>query len=304
MASVHDIGIYGNGLFQETLFQTTPVSYQEQLDQLAPAGFTWLVLWAWHVLPNGDIHYNTVPAVQNGQLVVGEGGLNPDLPALLGQLRELSSIRRVGLSLGGDQTTFESNIMRNLETVMDGLGQLVAFLSIDSIDFDFEPFEFLPKYETTIVTVTNRVADMGLAVTYCPSNNVSFYAKCAAAVRQQRGDQPVAGINAQLYGDTEGVAGKEWLDTLETIDTGMDPRSFLVPGLWVQNTRPRQLGQCPSSIQSTFASYAGDGLVNGWLYNAGWVFEQSLQNSLCPDEGVTLADYAGAILNGLEPKQD
>ena len=95
MARRTNVGIYGNGLFQDT---SPP--YDGQLRQMVAARFDTITLWALHAHANGDLSYNDDLAVRDGQLMVGQGKLNPLLPELLATLRRTGGLRTLGFSIG------------------------------------------------------------------------------------------------------------------------------------------------------------------------------------------------------------
>ncbi len=290
-----NVGIYGNGLFQDG---STP--YDEQLRQLLAARFDTITLWALHAHENGDLFYNDDLAVRDGQLMTGQGKLNPLLPELVRKLRVSAGLRTFGFSIGPFAEDFQ-RLAADTARAATNLKPLIAALGIDSVDFDFEG-ACSDADRRMIVELTLLMHALGVAVSYCPYTAEDFWLGCLTDVYAQLGSQPVWAYNLQCYDGGDGNDPIAWAQTLQASarPTGVaDPIAFVQPGYWVANRGPESFyGKCPRTLEGMFAALGPRGVRGGWLWNSGDVFANE-QAGLCPGQDVTPAGYRQALAKGL-----
>jgi hypothetical protein len=123
---------------------------------------------------------------------------------------------------------------------------------------------------------------------------------CLQQVYANNNRQLVSGYNLQCYAGGTGNDPLQWAQTIgqSSKPTGIpDANAFVSPGFWVQQTGSGD-GQCPSTMEDTFAQYRGSGINGGWCWNTGDIFT-NLNTGLCGTAQTNPSDYASAIINGL-----
>ncbi len=302
--STGTIQFYGSGLFQDA-YPNPTVPYATQLAQIQKSPFNRCVLWALHVQTNGDFYYNDTPMVQNGKFVTSTDptkGVNPDLASLLSQVKSGGNVGKILFSIGPFQSDFD-HIVANLASARANFAALKAALPIDGIDFDYEG-NYGDQDATNLANLTTLLyKDLGLEVTYCPYTYESFWLSCLAQVYQKNKNvQLVSAFNLQCYDGGTGNDPAQWAAEISSYGSPLgiaDPITFIFPGFWVAHAGAKSgMGQCPSEMQSTFTALQPEGVVGGWVWNSGDIFNNE-SAALCPNQDVTPNGYASAIANGL-----
>jgi hypothetical protein len=295
-----NIGVYGNGLFQDT---TPP--YDQQLAQMRASAFTTVVLWALHVHEGGDFYFNDNLAVRDGQLMwdpdPAKKMLNPDLPKLLSAVRA-SGVERVGFSIGPFVSDFEA-IAANMHVATINFKSLITALSIDFIDFDYEG-SYSAGDRGMLIQIASLVDTCGAGVSFCPYEMEDWWLGCLAELYSRLGRQPVRYMNLQCYDGGDGNDPAEWVDAIKRYPKPLgitDPDAFVLPGYWVMQNYPdkEQYGRCPSQLDDIFRGLKPKGTQGGWLWNSGDIFAFE-DKGLCPGQDVTPKGYSQAVLHGLE----
>jgi len=298
--TVYPIAIYANGLFQDG-FPTPSVPYTNQAAQLAQ-GITTVILWSIHVYPNGDLYLNDTKFVSGGQIQFaadGKSGVNPEFPELIGQLFEsTSSVRELHISVGGWNATKDfTDWCAAMDAVGANLSALKSVFGVSAVDFDFEPEDgYGAQDQAMIVALTLQCGQLGLGVTYCPYTDEDFWIGCLTQVYAQNSQkQVVIRFNLQCYAGGAGNDPQAWGQQLQqATGTGVtDPYAFILPGFEVLGAPEEP--QSPSGMQQTFAGLAGTGVVGGFLWNSGFIWQTEVANGGVP----TPAEYASAITAGL-----
>jgi hypothetical protein len=295
-----NIGIYG------ALFQDEQIPYADQLAQMQESSFTTVVLWAFHVQPNGDLHFNDSPAVQDGKVIYDPDptkGLNPQMPAMLQTLRGSSRVSRVLISVGGWLSPDFDQWKANPEVAGENFKALFSALAIDAVDFDYEPDpnDYTPEHQTMIVDQTLALGKLGVGVTYCPFDwrQEDWWIGCLASVYEQAGSQIVQGYNLQCYAGGAGNDPLEWAGNIKasTKPLGIDDTfAFVAPGYWVKNDH--DASSCPADFESQLSGLGEKGITGAWA----WYFYDlfgSENAGLCPGQDVTPKGYSEAIAAGL-----
>jgi len=289
-----------------------PGSIQNYISNVQGSGLTTVILWAMHIgrpqisgQQYGDFIFNDMP-----NLFVSNGTFNPNndpaiaaWPAQVAQLKQNSSVGKIFFSIGGwgvqDFTTIQYMLNNGMADVLSANLQamMAAFTFngvcvIDGIDLDCEE----SVDQSTITGFCALVFQAGLAVTFCPYMNVSFWQQCMQTLWND--GQKVSWWNLQCYA---GGGGNRydltpWLGALAAVVGKAAAPSYLVPGLAVAGSESD--GQCPTgdnSICTTFAGWSSIGLPGGFLWN---------YDNIVKDTGVCsgpsdLAAYVAAINDGL-----
>ena len=291
--SNYNIGIYANGLFVDT-----PIPLQTQLQQISSAGFSTVLFWSLHVHPNGAFYYNNTLLVQNGEVMISQ-----EFISLAQQLKTPGIVKTVLFSIGawGTSSDFQ-NIITNIPLAVKNFKALINTLGIDGFDFDYEG-DYTPADQKNITTITELLYSLGMKVTYCPYTAQDWWLGCLQQVYARNKQQLVSGYNLQCYAGGAGNDPLQWAQYIQSsgLPTGIvDAASFVLPGYWVQQTGSGD-GQCPTTMQQTFASFSGKGLAGGWCWNTGDVFTNET-TGLCGSQQTLPANYAQAITAGLSSK--
>jgi hypothetical protein len=148
---------------------------------------------------------------------------------------------------------------------------------------------------------------MGLAVTYAPYEEEQFWLEAQAQAFTNAGERPVvAWYNLQNYAGGAGNVPSQWVQAIRDFGPDKlgvtDPPAFIVPGF-----QCCQAGGCPEDIQNTFAqlTQADPGINGGFIWQLGDIEKSAGQpcaGSSKDTNTITAANYAAAILQGLEGK--
>ncbi|MBD8889965.1 lysyl endopeptidase [Roseibium litorale] len=294
--------IYGGGPFY--------TGGQAVIDDLKASQFTTVVAWAMHIQANADLVFNdpTNVLVQNGAYAG-----DPAWPGLLADLKQgQTSVNRLIFSVGGwgvqdfpnlkqlifpSPSDYPNNPQTGTGTVLyQNFAALKAAIpTIDAIDFDDETL----YDEPTTIAFANMLYAIGFNVTFCPYTNTSFWTNCLKALNTATPGL-VTGFNLQCYAGGAGNDPSSWISAIQTaMGSGFDAAGFVFPGLWCINGNGCSQGQCPSSIQSTFAGWKSTGIGGGFI----WLYDdiQKCEGSGACGGGVAMGSqaYADAIINGL-----
>lgn len=290
-----NIAIYG------ALFQDEPPTYADQLSAMQQSRFTTVVLWALHVHETGDFYLNDTPAVRQGEMIYDTdpaNGLNPQLPALLTELRQSSDLTDVLISIGPFSSDFYA-IQSNPQVATENFQALIAALSIDAVDFDYEG-DYPTGDQAMIVDLTIALGKLGVGVTYCPYTMQDWWVECLAQVYRQAGSQIVRWLNLQCYDGGSDNDPAQWVTALKRSSNPLgidDPGAFVVPGYWAKNSGPKA-SSCPSEIESTLSGMSQSGISGAFIWNFHDLFA-SEDAGLCPQQDVTPKGYSDAIAAGL-----
>lgn len=294
--------IYGGGPFY--------TGGQKVIDDLKNSGFTTVVAWAMHIQANGDLVFNdpTNVLIDNGSYVG-----DPAWPGLLADLKQgATSVNRLIFSTGGwgvqdfpnlkhlifptpsdypdnPQTGPNTALYRNFAALK------TAIPTIDAIDFDDETLYDVP----TTTAFANMLYSIGFNVTFCPYTATNFWVDCLYDLNSSTPGL-VTGFNLQCYAGGSGNQPDVWIDAIRNkMGSHFDAEGFVFPGLWCRYGAGCAEGQCPSSIETTFAGYKPTGIQGGfiWLYDDLQKCEKS--NACGPGNPMGSAAYAKAIINGL-----
>jgi hypothetical protein len=291
-----------------------PGSIQTYLPDIQRSGLTTAILWAVHVGQPSDPgqHYGDLDFNDADNLFISQGVFNPlnssavaAWPQQVAQLKQGSSVGRIFFSIGGGGVGDFTNIQHMLQNGMtDVLEENFAALKkaftvggacvVDGFDLDCEE----GVDESTIVSFSHILFDLGFEVTFCPYGNPSWWQSCMQALWNQ--GLTVSWWNLQCYagGNGNGTGLTSWIDSLAAVVGKADAASHLMPGLAVKGSESD--GKCPTgsgSIEATFAGWSGLGLRGGFL----WTYDDIVKNGgkdLCPG-AADLAAYASAITDGL-----
>lgn len=286
--------IYGNGLFQDG-YPSPPVPYRTQVQQLNK-GITTVVLWSIHIHEGGDFYLNDSPFVVDGAIVYSTDptkGINPDFPTLVSSLlKGGGTVRELLISVGAWGTTSDFyNWYAARSAVKKNLAVLKSTFGIAGVDFDYEG-DYTQDDGSKIVDLTLDVASAGLFATYCPYAAADWWVECLQNV-YKKGNQKqyVRWFNLQCYAGGSGNQPQGWAQAVAAASgTGVaDPNAFIVPGYAVYPD-----GLTPAQLQSTFSSFKNSGIVSGFLWNSGAIWQGESTNP-----GYTPAAYAEAIAQGL-----
>ncbi len=303
MSNGDNIVLYGSGLFSSNDSSTN----QEQLDELQDSGFTTVILWTLHVQSNGDFSYNDNP-------IVSSGTFNPDYDYMADLITELKSggtVEKVLFCIGSSDVSDYADLKNLLatesgtETVESNFQALIDGLPIDGFDFDLEEFP-LEDYTGTIVQLTLMLhQDFDMAVTYCPYTDEDFWLTCLNQVStQNNGQQIVSWLNLQCYSGGAGNDPGYWAEQIESYPSSElgidDPAAFVVPGYACRNGDDCSQGDCPSTIQQTFASLTQSdaGINGGFIWKSSNIFSCE-DSGQCGGGSMTPEAYAQAIIDGL-----
>jgi hypothetical protein len=304
---------------------STLESYNASATDLAGSGFATVNLWQFHVDAAGNLLFN---AAAPGPALISGGALQSGFSYVPGVFAALtasaSKVTKVRATIGGWGL---DNTFNNMVQLINQFGtgpanplyqNFVALkaLGVTGIDLDLEPsggkvIHDYPYYIGPLAQLITMIAGLGLGTTFCPYQNENFWLVLLAAVYTQNGgQQPVKSMNVQCYSGGAGNTQTAWIDVLNQfpdLQTGMattasealgisDPASFVVPGLGLMlSGQP----QCPSALQQalTAKGFAQKGITGAYLFNYANI--QSIQQSgSCPNDNTT-ADYANAIIAGI-----
>ncbi len=321
MSNGQNIAVYVNNLDTQNPSPQQLQQLQQEASALSASGFTTGILWALHVAANGDFIYNNGnPMISGGQL---QSGLS-DLPGLLSTMKS-GTVNKLLFSIGG--WTCESDYV-NIGNLINqyGIGSqnplyqnfqaLASSLYIDGIDFDLEanssppPYgHSYPYYTDTVVQLTLMLNGLGLEATYCPYMAEDFWLNCMAQVYAKNNNQQIVSWwNLQCYAGGGGNDPKQWVTQMENYPSSKlgvgSPAAFIIPGYWCQNGSNCDQGDCPSTIQQTFAGLTknDNGINGGFIWNSGDIFSCE-SSGQCSGNSMTPAAYAQAVINGLSQTQ-
>jgi hypothetical protein len=282
-----NVVLYGSGLFGNN---NDPSNNQAQLTAIQQSGFTTVILWTIHVYSDGSLYYNDTLIVSGGTFSTENYGY---LPPLVSQLKASgSSVTKVLFCIGSggveDFTKIRALLQTSTgkQTLSQNFAALSQALAIDGYDFDDEDL-----YDAdTISQLTELLcANNQMAITYCPYALESVWTSALQQVYtwdQQQSPQlgqTVQWWNLQCYSGGAGNDPVQWAKQIDAKSTGVsNPLGFIFPGYSASE-------QDPTSIQTTFASFAGTGINGGFIWNSSAIFASTY----------TPQQYAQAIINGL-----
>jgi hypothetical protein len=222
---------------------------------------TTVIAWSVHVSNDGDLVFND--------------------PTIVASDNQMSSLKQ---GTGPDSILYRN--FAALKSVIPG---------IDAVDFDDEDL----WDSTTTVAFAKMLHGLGYEVTFCPLSDIGFWVGCLKQLNSAIPDL-VTGFNLQCYSGGEGNDPGEWITAVKkAMGPSFPAQAFVRPGLWCANSPPSCTeGQCPDSIEQTFAGWRSLGLTGGWI----WLLDDVIK---CQDSGscsggpMGTEAYARAISEGL-----
>jgi hypothetical protein len=284
-------GIYGGGPLYS--------GGQSVIDDLRASGLTMVVAWSLHVSANGDFVLNDAQIVSDAKYVGAAGW--PDQMVSLKQ--SPTSVDRLLFSVGAggvddfhhvqqliqsQGTGPDSILYRNFATLKETIP------TIDGIDFDDED---LFDADTT-VAFAGMLHEIGFEVTFCPYMDPGYWVGC---LKTLNGTTPnlVTAFNLQCYSGGTGNDPADWIAAIQgAMGPDFDAEGMVLPGLWCTNGPGCDEGQCPDSIQQTFAGWKPTGIRGGWI----WLLDDVIKcesSGACSGGPMGTAAYAAAIDAGL-----
>lgn len=275
------------------------------IQDLAGSGFTQVFGWS-GIDASGDIVYAGQTLVSQGQYVDTSGFAQE----MVNLKTPPSSVVNLQFMLGGwDSQNFPSikalifptkadypdNPQIGPTTVLyQNFDALKKALPIDGINFDDETLYDQP----TTVAFGQLLNSLGYQVTYNPYRNTSFWVNCLEA-SEEIATGLVSGFYLQCYAGGSSNTPGPWIKAVQNkMGPDYDAAALIKPGLWCANGPNCDQGQCPSSIESTFANWKSTGITTGWIWL--WDDINSCESSGgCNGEPMDTAAYATAVANGL-----
>jgi hypothetical protein len=270
------------------------------IDDLKASGFTSVIAWALHVQANGDLSFNDEAIVTGGSY----SGTQAWPGLLVGLKQGTTSVSRLSFSVGGWGVGDFPNIKALLAqgggkpggALYESFAALKqAIPDIDAIDLDDETL-----YDpATTVGFCQMLAGLGYQITFCPYGNSTFWTGC---LQQLEASNPglVTAFNLQCYAGGGGNDPADWISAISTaMGSSFPAASFVIPGLWCSNGPGCTSGQCPDSIQSSFAQYRPDGVGGGFIWVLGDIQKCATSGACGTGAPMGTAAYAAAVLSGL-----
>lgn len=314
------IPLYAAGFFNiENPTPAQRATLQQQLEQLKGSGVTRLMLAGLNpanpdAFDGLDWNYGGNAILRGGQYV---NQLDPDLPALLADLRQNGGVRDLSFSIGGGNSTSVYQAFQELfqaygtgpaNPMYGSLSVLAETLGLTSYDLDLEPSD--PDLAGTITDLGVMLSSLGLGVTYSPYEQSSFWVGCLVDTYQQLGYQPCIGWHLQCYAGGLPNEPGPWIEAIRDAgsdSTGIDdPAAFVLPGFETLGTLngpvcvpdPQQHVFSPAGFQKQLAAWKAElpGLSGCFLWQYGRILDsQTGCQPPCPGP----AAYAQAIAAGL-----
>lgn len=237
------------------------------IDDLRASGLTMVVAWSLHVSENGDFVLNDEQIVSDAKYV--------GTAAWPGQMASLkqspTSVNRLLFSVGAGGVDDFHHVQQLIESQGTGPDSILyrnfstlkeTIPAIDGIDFDDEDlFD-----ATTTVEFARMLHEIGLEVTFCPYMDPDYWAGC---LKTLNGTTPnlVTAFNLQCYSGGSGNDPADWIAAIQgPMGPDFDAEGMVLPGLWCTNGPGCDEGQCPDSIQQTFAGWKPTGIRGGWIW--------------------------------------
>ena len=281
------IGIYSGG---NPYVGTEP--YQGSVAQklfslIATAGYTTVVIWAAHIDKSGNIKINDSAVITNGSFQSAAQDWATQVAAL--KTATGTSITRLELSIGGDQTSFANikSLISQYGTgpnnpLYKGLSILQSKLGLDAVNYDDENVYDLSSSEA----LAAMCVGLKMKVSICPFMNEDYWVSLVTAINKAN-PGALDAVYVQNYGGADPVAWNGYMKP-----TGLT----VAPGLWAThyegNTTTCTPATAASEVQTQIAAWQKQTTLDG-----GWMFcGTDMLN--CPNGG-TVAEYASAICNGL-----
>jgi hypothetical protein len=212
-------------------------------------------------------------------------------------LKTNSTINRVELSIGGDQTSFA-----NIQTLINKYGVsssnplygnlevLKSTLNVDAINYDDENvYDIISSTALASMCVT-----LGMKVTICPYTEQAYWIKLVNAINKANPGSADA-VYLQCYDGGNSNDPVKWNTAFAK--TGL----AIAPGLWAThftgNPQTCTTATSADQAQQQMAAWAAKASKAGTSLAGGWMFcGTDMLN--CPGGG-TPADYSNAIIKGL-----
>ncbi len=298
------VGIYTGGDPYEPNAPYSGSLTQQLFNQIASAGYNSVVIWAAHVDSSGDITINDSP---KGHPTVQGGHLSDKARDWAEQVKGLkeakgTTITRLELSLGGDQTSFA-----NINTLINSYGvgasnpfynnlkTLNAALGLDAINYDDEGDANGNYYFESCAQLATMCYDLGMKVSICPYTQEANWIKLVSEVNKAH-DGQIDAVYVQCY-STLGINPVPWNEQFKK-QTGLT----VAPGLNSPSPQSKSLsspdcsgGITASNVQDQIATWSKQTSLDGaWMFLGTAILKCSNAK-----EADTLAEYATAMSNGL-----
>jgi hypothetical protein len=256
------------------------------LQEISTGVYTTVILWAAHVDASGNFAMNDDPIVSNGKFVSSALSWAKVVAGL--KTTTGTTITRVELSIGGDQTSF-ANIQalfqkygnKPTNPLYGNLKVLQSTLSLDAINYDDES-----TYDpNSSLGLAMMCAGLGMRVSICPFTMQAYWVNLVNAINQSQPGTADA-VYLQCYDGGAGNDPASWNKYFSSTGLG------IAPGLWATHQEANS-SQC---TQNTTASQA-NAQFSAWAKQsslAGGFMFVGTDMLKCPNGG-TPADYASAI---------
>lgn len=304
------IAAYGEGIMYPPTLAPNIVAIQQ-------AGWNTVILGLFHISSTGDIGFNNESIVSGGQYV-GDAAWPGQLQTLMaggsnnGLRMLLASIGGGGVSdFANVQAIYQANGNSFVGTALQTNFRTfhTTFPGIAAIDMDVEE----GYDQDSFVAFCQMLIEIGFGITFCPyaSWEMDFWTGSLAALNSSH-PGAVKWWNLQCYDGGSGNDPATWAQAIATAIPGFDTTGFIVAGDWSRNLAKPQpdpstwywQGDCPSAMQSLFASIRGEASVGGgfvWTLDQilGYATDQQSKPDPASCGAVGMSDYVTAITDGL-----
>lgn len=323
-------GAYVTGLFDSSTPGSLSADGQKIQSQLQASTMTDLIYWAVHISETGDLNYNDVELVKQGQLCQSGQVIKTMIDRIASGNSSLTNVWFSLIQLWGGTYTIgdntyndilvvkqlldpynpaSANFFANLKVLQSTMPHFAGF------DFDFEnpngpafqsTYTDLATGASASVDNVDIIADLtaaiwqqlGCPVTYCPYETPSSWISAAEKAKTAAGIQPVVGFNVQCYAGGGGNATPQTL-----VSDWVQPVVAAASSLGLTNAEdfiwPIYANETSSGAQPSFSpSGMKTNIVQAQVRGASvWQTGAVVQYGTSP----TLADYATAIAEGIGP---
>ncbi|WP_433272404.1 lysyl endopeptidase [Actinosynnema sp. CS-041913] len=256
---------------------------QAEMDTLRASGFTTVLLWSIHVMPNGDLNLNGTPVVSDGRYVG-----DPGWPARLRTLKQPpTSVTRIEVSVGSADVPDWENIEKLIaeqgtapdSVLFRNFLALKTATGADAINSDDES-----NYDVASTVAFARMANLiGYRhFTLVPYTAAPYW----KAVKQDLGPL-VDRVYLQKYAGGSSNDPVRW-----SAELGMP----VEPGLWSKHGNRCDQGDSPQQVESKMREWRDSANIPGGFM---WLYDDIKKCSA--NGGPTAADYAQAINRATGP---
>ena len=266
--------VYGGGPFY--------FGGQATMDDLKFSGITTVIFWTLHIGENGELIFNDIPIVADGEYIG-----RPGWPAEIASLKQaptginriqfgvasagVEDFQRIDELISEQGTGPDSILFRNFDALKKAIPE------IDAIDFDDESHYRIPP----TVRFSLMLAKLGYQVTFVPFTNQEFWRRSYRKIELM---QPGVVDRVYIQGYAGGASNQPslWNGLFGDLNVSM--------GLWTTHGSDCQLGDSPEEFNAEFINWNEE--VDGGFI---WIYDDLL---LCLGRR-GMAEYANAINNAL-----